>query len=188
MWSFDGKLRGNERKLIRGCEKGKQPTIFQKERVGVVAVDIDKGMQMRKTKNTLLVIAGSLSLALGVIGIAIPLLPTTPFLLLAATCYVRSSQRLYSWLIGNRILGVYIRSYMEMRAISRATKIAALLILWGTIGSSLVVVVDNWYIRLLLVLVGIAVSIHLVRMRNLPNSKHPSIRPAQRSPFWRRGE
>jgi uncharacterized membrane protein YbaN (DUF454 family) len=58
-----------------------------------------------KQKNRLFVIAGTISLVLGIVGIIIPVLPTTPFLLLSAVCYMRGSQRLYIALIHNRFFG-----------------------------------------------------------------------------------
>ena len=61
-------------------------------------------------------IAGTVCLILGIIGIILPILPTTPFLLLAAGCYARSSERFYNWLLNNRILGSYIRNYREGKA------------------------------------------------------------------------
>lgn len=80
----------------------------------------------------LLVFFGSLALGLGVIGIFVPLLPTTPFLLLAAALYVRSSPRLYAWLLANRYLGRYIRNFRENRAIPLRAKIVALTLMWAT--------------------------------------------------------
>lgn len=81
----------------------------------------------------LLIVLGSLSLALGIIGIFLPLLPTTPFLLLAATLYVRSSERLYQWLIHQKYLGIYIRNFREHRAIPLRAKIISISLVWGTL-------------------------------------------------------
>jgi uncharacterized membrane protein YbaN (DUF454 family) len=68
-------------------------------------------------KRRLLIVAGTLFTGLGIIGIFVPILPTTPFLLLAAACFMRSSERFYHWLINNRILGAYVRDYMEGKGI-----------------------------------------------------------------------
>ncbi len=76
-----------------------------------------------------LVSIGSISLVLGVIGIAVPLLPTTPFLLLTTACFIRSSERLYSWLIKQPWLGTYIRKYRENRAMTRNAKLIMLVLL-----------------------------------------------------------
>lgn len=71
------------------------------------------------------VVVGLVSLALGILGIALPLLPTTPFLLLSAFCFARSSERLHRWLIDHHIFGPIIENWRTHRAIPRAAKIAA---------------------------------------------------------------
>lgn len=80
--------------------------------------------------------AGSVSLALGIIGVFVPLLPTTPFLLLAAACYIRSSPRAHHWLVGNRVLGAYIRGYRSGAGLPLSVKLITLCVLWITIGYS----------------------------------------------------
>ena len=77
---------------------------------------------------------GVLATAVGLIGVVVPLLPTTPFLLLAAACFVRSSDSMYGWLTSNRLFGGFIRDYREQRGVSARTKIVALALLWGVIG------------------------------------------------------
>lgn len=124
-----------------------------------------------KTKKTwirtLLVIAGTLFTGLGFVGIFVPLLPTTPFLLLAAICYARSSQRLYGWLLNNKLFGYYIRSYLERKGVPLKVKVLALTVLWITIGSSAIFVVQDIVIRLILGLIAVGVSIHILRIRTL---------------------
>jgi uncharacterized membrane protein YbaN (DUF454 family) len=66
--------------------------------------------------------AGTIALGIGVIGIIVPVLPTTPFLLLAAICYMRGSHRLYNALLCNRFIGSYVRNYLEGRGMSRKMK------------------------------------------------------------------
>ena len=77
----------------------------------------------------ILISVGSLSVLLGILGIFLPLLPTTPFLLLAALCYSRSSERFYQWLVTNRWFGEYIRNYREGRGITSKHKISILCLL-----------------------------------------------------------
>ncbi len=84
----------------------------------------------------LLVACGSLAVALGVIGIFVPLMPTTVFLLLAAACYARSSDRLYRRLVGSRWLGGYIRSSREGGGMTRRQKAFTLALLWIGIAAS----------------------------------------------------
>lgn len=112
-----------------------------------------------------LIAGGSLSVALGVIGIFLPVLPTTPFLLLAAVCYARSSPRLYHWLLTNRWFGEYIRNYHEGRGITRSHKTAVLLLLWLTISSSIVFGVRLWWVRFMLVGIAIGVTLHILKIR-----------------------
>jgi uncharacterized protein len=121
-------------------------------------------VKKHKAIRALLIIAGSISLALGAIGIFVPILPTTPFLLLSAACYMRSSDRLLNWLLNNRWFGQYIKNYQEGRGIPKKTKIIALTFLWITIAYSACFVVDEILIaQIALLLVAAGVSIHLIR-------------------------
>ena len=112
----------------------------------------------------LLVTIGTLSVGLGVLGMFIPILPTTPFLLLAAACYARSSDRFLHWLLHNPWFGAYIRNYREGRGMPRATKILTLLALWVTLALSAAFGVSVWWVRLLLLLVGLGVTVHILRI------------------------
>ncbi len=116
-----------------------------------------------------LVVCGTIALVLGVIGIVMPVLPTTPFLLLASFCYVRSSEKLYKWLMSNRVLGRYIYNYVHYRAIDKKTKIGTLIFLWITLFVSMYLV-DNLHIRCFLVFVGLCVSIHILLLKTLEGS------------------
>ncbi|MDF2820489.1 MAG: uncharacterized protein K0R15_930 [Clostridiales bacterium] len=113
-----------------------------------------------------LILGGTISLGLGMIGIFIPVLPTTPFLLLAAFCYLRSSKKLYTWLVNHRIFGTYIYNYMTYKAVKKRVKIVAIIFLWVSLGFS-IIVVDNSHLRILLCIIGISVSIHLLRLKTL---------------------
>jgi len=117
---------------------------------------------MRTTaKRRLLIGAGTLCTGLGIIGIFIPILPTTPFLLLAAACYMRSSERSYQWLINNRIFGAYLRNYTEGRGMPLRTKIFTILLLWLTIGLSITFGVQNIVIRIVLICIAIGVTVYI---------------------------
>jgi len=117
---------------------------------------------MRTTaKRRLLIGAGTLSTGLGIIGIFIPILPTTPFLLLAAACYMRSSERFYQWLINNRMFGAYVRNYIEGRGMPVKMKIFTILLLWLTIGLSIAFGVQNIAIRIVLICIAIGVTAHI---------------------------
>ena len=115
----------------------------------------------------LLIIAGTLFAGLGILGIFLPVLPTTPFLLLAAACYVRSSQRLYNWLLNNRWFGSYIRNYLQGKGVPLKVKALTLTLLWGTIGFSVAFVVESIPFRIVLILIAIGVSLHVLSLRTL---------------------
>jgi uncharacterized membrane protein YbaN (DUF454 family) len=121
---------------------------------------------MRTTaKRRLLIGAGTLCTGLGIIGIFVPILPTTPFLLLAAACYMRSSERFYKWLINNRIFGAYVRNYIEGRGMPIRIKIFTILLLWLTIGLTITFGVQNIIVRIVLICVAIGVTAHIALIR-----------------------
>ena len=117
---------------------------------------------------TLFIILGSLSLALGIIGMFLPLLPTTPFLLLTAALYIKNSPRLYDWLISHRILGEYIRNFRENRAIPLHAKIISVSLLWATMLYCIFAVVDKWiWAQLLLAALAAAITWHILSFATL---------------------
>ncbi len=103
--------------------------------------------------------------ALGVVGIFVPILPTTPFLLLAAVCYARSSRRMLNWMLPNRWFGAYVRTYREGRGIPLRQKLLTLVALWLTIALSVKWAVSNDWVRLLLFGVAGVVTLHLWRIK-----------------------
>ena len=119
---------------------------------------------MNRAKRAVLVAAGSVSLALAVLGIFLPLLPTTPFLLLASACYVRSSERLHGWLTGNRVLGAYIRNFQERRGIPLRGRVITVVVLWLPLLYS-VYRLDILWLEVLLVLMGVVWSVLILRMK-----------------------
>ena len=120
---------------------------------------------MRSLIRPLLIAIGTLSVALGVLGMFVPILPTTPFLLLAAACYARSSDRFLHWLLHNRWFGTYIRDYREGRGMPRSTKLLTLLALWVTLALSATLATPAWWMRIMLLVVGVGVTIHLLRIK-----------------------
>ena len=120
---------------------------------------------MRDIRSALFVILGTLCVILGLFGIFIPVLPTTPLLLLAAYFFARSSNRALHWLLNNRWFGPYIRNYHEGRGMAARDKAITLLSLWLTIGLSAVFIVENGWVRLFLIAVASGVTFHLLRIK-----------------------
>jgi uncharacterized membrane protein YbaN (DUF454 family) len=115
-------------------------------------------------KRHLLIALGTLCLAIGIVGIFTPILPTTPFLLLAAFCYANSSERFHRWLMNNRVFGGYIRSYTEGRGIPLRLKLFTITLLWVTIGIS-IWLVSNMIVTAILLVVAVGVSLHIAFIR-----------------------
>ena len=127
--------------------------------------------QGRKLVRTLWFIAGTICVVLGAIGIVLPILPTTPFLLAAAACYYKSSSRMHKWLLNNKWFGEYIRNYTEGKGLTKKTKIVALSVLWITIILSTVFMLDRLLpeqlllpMQIIMLAVAIAVSTHILRL------------------------
>jgi uncharacterized protein len=114
----------------------------------------------------LLNIAGTIFVALGILGAFLPLLPATPFLLLASACYIRGSDRLYRWLMGNRYLGPYIRNFQEKRGMPMKAKIVSIAILWASLAFS-IYRVEPVILDTTLVVVGIGVTTLILCIKTL---------------------
>jgi uncharacterized membrane protein YbaN (DUF454 family) len=130
--------------------------------VGLKVVEL----KLHSLKKYLLIVLGSVSLVLGVIGIFLPVFPTTPFLLLASYCYLRSSERLYKWLINHKFFGAYIYAYLTYKAIPKKIKIRAIIFLWFPLTIS-AILVPLPYVWALLLIVGIGVTAHLMSLKVL---------------------
>ena len=109
---------------------------------------------------TLLIVIGALSVALGVLGLFLPLLPTTPFLLLASACFARGSDRMHRWLLGHGVFGAYLRSYEEGKGIPLKGKLVAIIVLWTSMGVSIAMFAQP-VLRAVLVATGAAVTLYL---------------------------
>lgn len=121
---------------------------------------------MKTIKKIMLIIVGSISLSLGITGIFLPILPTTPFLLLSCYCYLNSSERLYKWIINHRVFGEYIYNYLTYRAVRRKAKIRTFVFLWSALIISMLLV-SGAALKLFLFAVGIGVSIHIFTLKTL---------------------
>ena len=108
---------------------------------------------------------GTLFLALGVAGIFLPVLPTTPFLLLTAALYFRSSPRAYGWSLRHKYLGEYIRSFREDRAIPLRAKIVSLTLLWLTSLHCILLLFDPWWLKALMLAVAAGITVYITSFK-----------------------
>ena len=125
---------------------------------------------IRKIKGYLLITTGSFSLGLGIIGIFLPLLPTTPFLLLTAYCYLRSSPKLYRWLINQPQIGQYIINFNTYQIIPIKAKVSSISLLWTSILFCIFYVTELLWLRVLLLLIAIGVTIHILSFKSKKDS------------------
>lgn len=114
-----------------------------------------------------LTILGTISLGLGILGIFLPLLPTTPLLLLSAALYLRSNKRLYDWLLSHPRLGPYITNFLKHRAIPIRVKIISVTAVWITLLYCAFAVAGHWTLSLLFILLATGISIHILSYKTL---------------------
>jgi len=112
---------------------------------------------------------GTLSLCIGILGIIVPLLPTTPFLLLAAACYAKGSKRIYRWMINIKLIGRYIQNYHEGKGITIHGKVVSIILLWCMILIPMILIWYNYLIQLILIIVAIGVTIHILSLKTMNN-------------------
>ena len=115
----------------------------------------------------ILTLLGLISLGLGILGIFLPILPTTPMLLLAAALFLRGNRGLYDWLLNHPELGPYIRNFMEYKAIPLKIKILSVSLVWITLVNCAVFVVEHWAARLFFILLAAAISAHILSYKTL---------------------
>ena len=134
---------------------------------------VNKSNKNKKIDNRLLrgllIILGMFFVGIGIIGIVVPILPTTPFLLLAAACFARSSTRFYNWLLNNKLFGPYIKNYLEGKGIPLKIKIYAISLLWVTILFATYFIIQNIMIRIILLIIAILVSTHIIMIKTKKN-------------------
>lgn len=114
-------------------------------------------------------VSGVLLVAIGVIGIFLPILPTTIFLILASACFIKSSPKANEWLRNHKILGMYIKNYQDKSGLTIKSKIFNITLLWIMILASAIFFTELWYIRLVLFLIAVGVTIHLLMVKTKKN-------------------
>lgn len=115
-------------------------------------------------------LVGCIAVVLAVLGVFLPLLPTTPFLLLASACFIRGSERMHRWLLNNRLFGEYLRNIETRRGMPRRAKIVTLLLMWPSLCWSMYLV-GRPIVTVLLLVSGTCVTIQILRMKTLESHK-----------------
>ena len=127
----------------------------------------DKKTVTGSLKKVIYLIVGSISLIAGLVGVFLPVIPTTPFILLSAGCFFRSSDRLFQWVASNERFGPTIKNFHGGKGITKNTKIRAIVMMWLTITLSVYFYVSNMYIFAFLYIIAIGVSIYLYKLPTL---------------------
>lgn len=112
----------------------------------------------------ILIVGGFFCTALAVVGIFVPLLPTVPFLLLAAACFARSSENFHNWLLEHPQLGPMIRGYLDGQGIPLRSKLIAIALVWVSISISTLFLIPLLWVKVFLIAIGLCVSIYLLRL------------------------
>lgn len=133
---------------------------------------------MQNMRKKLLLVAGFLALALGAIGIVLPILPTTPFVLVAASCFASSNPKLYQWLKRTKYLGEYIENYQKKTGVSKTVKRKSLVFLWVMLAAS-AIIGKSMVLTCILLVVGGAVTVHIKMLKS--KVKHSEILEATRT-------
>ena len=115
----------------------------------------------------LLTVFGFLCVALGILGIFLPLLPTTPFLLLAAWCFAKSSEKFYNWLLNHKHLGSYIKTFRSKEGVPPRMKIKAIVVMWSTMGASAYFMKDIWWALLGLLACALGITMFLISLPSM---------------------
>ena len=115
----------------------------------------------------ILTIFGLISLGLGVLGAFVPVLPTTPLLLLSAACFLRSNQKLYDWLMNHPRLGAYIQNFLKHKAIPLSVKVISVSTLWITLLICAIFIAEHWALRIFFLAIAIGVTVHILSYKTL---------------------
>lgn len=124
-----------------------------------------KNIQLPKLYRYFYLISGFLLVAIGIIGIFLPVLPTTIFLILASACFVKSSPKANEWLRNHKVLGMYVKNYQDKSGLTIRAKIINITFLWIMILLSAFYLTDEFYIKIILIAIAIGVTIHLLLIK-----------------------
>ena len=133
----------------------------------VVGKETADGRVSGKMMRVIYIVVGTIALVIGAIGLFLPVIPTTPLVILAAACYYRGSERLHAWILSSRWFGETIKNYQAGRGLTRDTKVRAIFLMWTTIIISAWFFVSNHFVRVAMIGVAIGVTVYLVRLPTL---------------------
>jgi uncharacterized membrane protein YbaN (DUF454 family) len=133
----------------------------------VVEEETADGRVSGKMMRGIYIVVGTIALVIGAIGIFLPVIPTTPLVILAAACYYRGSERLHAWILRSRWFGETIKNYQAGRGLTRDTKVRAIFLMWTTIIISAWFFVNNHFVRVAMIGVAMGVTVYLVRLPTL---------------------
>ncbi|MCI0448756.1 MAG: YbaN family protein [Chlorobi bacterium] len=135
-----------------------------------------KTEEIRENQNPvvrwILIISGFVLIGIGILGMFLPLLPTTVFFILAAWCFARSSGKFYYWLHHNRLFGKYLRDYSSGGGMSVKSKIYSILFLWTGILVSAILLTENLYVRILLLAIAVGVTWHIASLKTIKETEN----------------
>jgi len=117
-----------------------------------------------KVKKILFIVLGSVSLGLGAIGILLPILPTTPFVILAAICFAMGNSKLAVWLKNSKVFGPFIDNYYNKCGIELRLKVINIIVLWVGLTVSVLVTQRLW-LGVMLGAIGVGVTIHILKIK-----------------------
>ena len=120
-----------------------------------------------KMMRSIYIIVGTIALVIGAIGLFLPVIPTTPLVILAAACYYRGSNRLHNWILSSRWFGETVKNYQEGRGLTRDTKVRAISMMWAMILISAWFFVSNLFVRVAIICVAIGVTVYLIKLPTL---------------------
>jgi hypothetical protein len=135
---------------------------------------MQQGKPISKTRRVVYTGIGLTATGLGIVGIVLPVMPTTIFLIIASAFFLRAHPGLHRWINGNRILGPYLAAYTQKRGLTIPRKLLTIGFLWVTIGFSALLVVDALWLRLLLAAIAAGVTIHLVLLKTYRPDADPA--------------
>lgn len=122
-------------------------------------------LRMRRLVRYIFVTVGTLSCILGIIGIFVPVLPTTPFLLLAAALYFRSSPRLYGLLLSHKTLGPYIRNFREHKSIPLRVKVISVSMVWASLLYCAFLFSEEWLLSVAFIVLAVLITVYLLHFK-----------------------